>query len=46
MGHADAEQTAGTNASPEVGPLKILYAAGLSPNDSSLYKHGRWAAWA
>jgi spore maturation protein CgeB len=38
MGHADADGTAAGLISPEAGPMKILYASGLSPNDSSLYR--------
>ena len=35
MDQVDADRMGG---SAEVAPLKILYAAGLSPNDSSLYR--------
>src|ERR1035438_9933738 len=38
MANVGAERMAGDTAPPEAGPLKILYAAGLSPNDSSLYR--------
>jgi spore maturation protein CgeB len=39
MDQLDADRMVGGTASPETGPtLKILYAAGLSPNDSSLYR--------
>jgi spore maturation protein CgeB len=38
MGHVEADRIAGNIPAPETGPLKILYAAGLSPNDSSLYR--------
>ena len=38
MGQVDADRSASGAASGQDGPLKILYAAGLSPNDSSLYR--------
>jgi spore maturation protein CgeB len=38
MDHDDAGQLADGNVSSAASPLKILYAAGLSPNDSSLYR--------
>lgn len=38
MDQVDADRTAGGTALPKAGPLKILYASGLSPNDSSLYR--------
>lgn len=38
MGYVDGGRMEGGTALPEAGPLKILYAAGLSPNDSSLYR--------
>jgi spore maturation protein CgeB len=38
MDTADANCRASIAAARDTGPLKILYAAGLSPNDSSLYR--------
>lgn len=38
MGQVDADRIAGGAGLGKAGPLKILYAAGLSPNDSSLYR--------
>jgi spore maturation protein CgeB len=38
MADIDAGRIAGATALPKAGPLKILYASGLSPNDSSLYR--------
>ena len=38
MDQVDADRLAGGTALPKAGPLKILYASGLSPNDSSLYR--------
>ncbi len=38
MDQVDADRIAGGTALPKAGPLKILYASGLSPNDSSLYR--------
>ena len=38
MADIDAGRIAGGTAVPEASPLKILYASGLSPNDSSLYR--------
>ncbi|HEY4382306.1 MAG TPA: glycosyltransferase [Acidobacteriaceae bacterium] len=39
MDQVDADQTAGNRAVSAAGaPLKIVYAAGLSPNDSSQYR--------
>ena len=38
MDNAGAERAASGAAAAEGRPLRILYAAGLSPNDSSLYR--------
>jgi hypothetical protein len=41
MAPVDVDRTASGSTLPEASSLKILYAAGLSPNDSSLYR--MWA---
>ena len=41
MDQVDVDRTASGASSPEASSLKILYAAGMSPNDSSLYR--MWA---
>jgi spore maturation protein CgeB len=41
MDHVEVDRIASGASSPEASSLKILYAAGLSPNDSSLYR--QWA---
>ena len=38
MDYVDEDRAAGGTASPQAPSLKILYAAGLSPNDSSQYR--------